>query len=100
LFSPLKIGCFFFSVRPLSSSSFEIGANGQRKLSWQGETMKKYEALYSKAKHTLVKPGDKIPMNDLDWRIVASAAQVIKAPLPGAGAPNSRIGFSKTYEPR
>src|SRR5215467_1111165 len=28
LFSPLKINCSFFSVRSLSSSSFEIGANG------------------------------------------------------------------------
>ena len=42
----------------------------------------------AKATHTVVKPGDKIPVAGLDWRIVASAGQVLKTPLPGAGKPN------------
>jgi len=50
--------------------------------------MQRYAELYSKAKHTIVKPGDKIAVADLDWRIVTAAAQTIKAPLPGAGKPN------------
>jgi competence protein ComEC len=50
--------------------------------------MQRYAELYSKAKHTVVKPGDKIPVPDLDWRIVTAAAQTIKTPLPGAGKPN------------
>jgi beta-lactamase superfamily II metal-dependent hydrolase len=49
---------------------------------------KTYPALYAKATHTVVKPGDRIPVADLDWRIVASAGQVLKSPLPGAGKPN------------
>src|SRR5690349_13202490 len=49
---------------------------------------KTYPALYAKATHTVVKPGDKIPVAGLDWRIVASAGQVLKTPLPGAGKPN------------
>ena len=49
---------------------------------------KTYPALYAEAKHTVVKPGDKIPMKGLDWTIVSSAGEVIKNPLPGAGAPN------------
>ena len=47
-----------------------------------------YAELYGKAKHTVVKPGDKIPVTGLDWRIVTSAGAVLKTPLPGAGKPN------------
>ena len=42
-----------------------------------------YPALYGKAKHTVVKPGDKIPVSGLEWRIVASGGQHITAPVPG-----------------
>jgi competence protein ComEC len=49
---------------------------------------KTYPALYAEAKHTVAKPGDKLPMRGLDWTIVSSAGEVIKKPLPGAGAPN------------
>jgi beta-lactamase superfamily II metal-dependent hydrolase len=47
-----------------------------------------YAELYGKAKHTVVKPGDKIPITGLDWRIVTSAGQVLKTPLAGGGKPN------------
>ena len=47
-----------------------------------------YPALYGKAKHTVAKPGDTVPVAGLDWRIVSSAGQVLKTPLAGAGAPN------------
>ena len=49
---------------------------------------KTYPALYAKAKHTVVKPGDKIPVDGLDWRVVTAAGEVLKSPLPGAGKPN------------
>jgi competence protein ComEC len=49
---------------------------------------KTYPALYGKAKHTVAKPGDTVPVAGLDWRIVSAAGQVLKTPLPGAGAPN------------
>ena len=48
----------------------------------------KYAALYSKAKHTVAKPGDKIPFGPVDITVVTSADQVIKKPLPGGGIPN------------
>ena len=47
-----------------------------------------YAELYGKAKHTVVKPGDKVPITGLDWRIVSSAGNVLKTPLPGGGKPN------------
>src|ERR1700676_3894381 len=50
--------------------------------------LQRYAELYAKAKHTVAKPGDKIPVSGLDWRIVAAGGEVLKTPLPGAGKPN------------
>jgi beta-lactamase superfamily II metal-dependent hydrolase len=47
-----------------------------------------YKELYDKAKHIVVKPGDKVPLTGVDWLIVTAAGQVLKKPLPGAGKPN------------
>jgi competence protein ComEC len=47
-----------------------------------------YPGLYAKAKHTVARPGDKIVMAGLDVRVVASAGETIKTPLPGAGKAN------------
>ena len=49
---------------------------------------KTYPPLYAKAKHTVAKPGDKIAIAGLDVRVVASAGETIKTPLPGAGMAN------------
>ncbi len=47
-----------------------------------------YPDLYSKAKHMVAKPGDKLSVTGLDWRLVSSAGEVITEPLPGTGKPN------------
>jgi len=47
-----------------------------------------YPKLYGAATHTVAKPGDKITIAGLDWRIVAAAGQHITSPLPGAGKAN------------
>jgi competence protein ComEC len=50
-----------------------------------------YRALTTAATHTVPKPGDKIPVSGVDWRVVNVADQQIKTPVPGApsaGAPN------------
>jgi beta-lactamase superfamily II metal-dependent hydrolase len=52
---------------------------------------KAYADVHAKAKHTVLKPGDKIPFAGVDWLVVISAMQPIKTPIkgaPGAGAPN------------
>ena len=54
-----------------------------------------YAELYGKAKHLVVKPGDRVPITGLDWRIVTSAGQVLKTPLPGAGRPTLRARGSR-----
>src|SRR5260370_38912963 len=46
-----------------------------------------YPKLYAKGKHIVAKPGDRIALKGLDWRIVASAGAVIPTTtLPGANA--------------
>ena len=59
---------------------------------------KTYPELYSKAKHTVAKPGDKIGIAGLDVRVVTSAGETIKTPLPGAGRPNPYCASFKPGE--
>jgi competence protein ComEC len=48
-----------------------------------------YADLYNKAKHIVVKPGDRLPITGVEWRIATSAGKVLKTPaLPGGGKPN------------
>src|SRR6516162_9453426 len=54
-----------------------------------------YPQLYSKAKHTVVKPGDKIAIAGLDWRIVESAGEHIVTSVPGGGKPNPNCAAFK-----
>jgi beta-lactamase superfamily II metal-dependent hydrolase len=47
-----------------------------------------YAALTAKAKHMVVKAGDKIPVKGFDVLVVMAAGKAITAPLKGAGQPN------------
>jgi competence protein ComEC len=49
---------------------------------------KTYPQLYARARHTVAKPGDRIPVAGLDVLVVTAAGDTIKAALPGAGGPN------------
>jgi beta-lactamase superfamily II metal-dependent hydrolase len=51
-----------------------------------------YPGLFAKGTHMVAKPGDKLAVKDLDWRVVASAGQVLKTNLSGAGRPNPYCG--------
>ena len=64
------------------------GPNAQPNAATDEFLQKIYPALYAKAKHTVAKPGDKIEVAGLDVRVIASAGQTIKTPLPGAGKAN------------
>jgi beta-lactamase superfamily II metal-dependent hydrolase len=50
-----------------------------------------YEAIYAKAKHTVLKPGDRVPLKGLDWRIVTSAGHAITTPIAVAGRANAAV---------
>src|SRR5579862_4147693 len=43
-----------------------------------------YPALYAKAGHRVVEPGDKIPVAGLNWIVISSAGKTLKSPLRGA----------------
>jgi beta-lactamase superfamily II metal-dependent hydrolase len=47
-----------------------------------------YNALTAKAKHIVVKAGDKIPIKGFDALVVMAAGKAIAEPLKGAGQPN------------
>jgi beta-lactamase superfamily II metal-dependent hydrolase len=47
-----------------------------------------YMAIVAKAKHLVVKAGDKIPIKGFDALVVMAAGKAIADPLPGAGQPN------------
>jgi competence protein ComEC len=58
-----------------------------------------YKELYAKAAHTVAKPGDRLPVSGLDWRIVTSAGEGIKTPLSGRATPNPVCAsFTPTIE--
>ena len=58
-----------------------------------------YAGLTAKATHMVAKPGDKLAVKDLDWRVVAAAGQVLKTNLSGAGKPNPYCAASKAQDP-
>jgi len=51
-----------------------------------------YPELHANARHTIARPGDAIAVAGLSVRVVTSNGDVIGAPLPGAGRPNSLCG--------
>ena len=59
---------------------------------------KTYPQIVAKGKHTVAKAGDKIAITGFDARIVTSAGQVIKNPLPGAGSRNPYCANFKAGE--
>jgi hypothetical protein len=59
---------------------------------------KTYPSLYAKAKHTVAKPGDKINISGLEWRIVASGGEHMNTSVPGGGKPNPYCATFKQQE--
>jgi competence protein ComEC len=57
-----------------------------------------YSELQSKAKHTVVKPGDRVPVTGIEWRIVTSGGQALKTALTGGGRPNPACAQSQKKE--
>ena len=57
-----------------------------------------YAELRAKAKHTVAKPGDKLPIAGIDWRVVTSAGKPSKTPLPGGGKANPHCADFKPRE--
>jgi len=70
------------------------------------ETTPEAKALYEgylkgrvSGKHQQVKPGDTVPLKDVDVMIVSAGGQHIANPLPGAGATNPLCASYKPQDP-
>jgi beta-lactamase superfamily II metal-dependent hydrolase len=58
-----------------------------------------YPKLYAKAKHTVAKPGDRIQLKGVDWRIVSSNGEIIPATmLSGANKPNPECAKFQPFD--
>jgi len=75
------------------------GPNVQPNPNTDAFLQKDYPALYQAAKHTVVKPGDRIPITGVEARIVTAAGQAIQSVLPGAGAVNPYCANHKPQAP-
>ena len=75
------------------------GANVQPAAAADEFLQKVYPTLYAKGKHTVAKPGDKVAVAGLDWRIVTSAGETVKTPLPGGGKANPYCAGFKPQDP-
>ena len=64
------------------------GANVQPNANTDRFLADTYPGLYARSTHRVVVPGDRLPMTDVDVRVVASGGEVLSAPLTGAGQPN------------
>jgi beta-lactamase superfamily II metal-dependent hydrolase len=67
---------------------FDHGDSFEKSVAKTEEAFEPYAALRTKYPHTVVKPGDTIPIQGLDVEVVTSAGEAISKPLPGAGQPN------------
>ena len=71
---------------------YDHGPNMQPAQPVEAFLQQTYPGIYAKGTHTVVKPGDKIAVAGLDWRIVTAAGEVLKTPMAGAGKPNPYCG--------
>jgi beta-lactamase superfamily II metal-dependent hydrolase len=89
-----------FAARVPVRHYIDHGPNVQPNPNVDAFLQKDYPALYAKAKHTVVKPGDRIAVGGgLDVRVVASAGQTIQSPVPGAGGQNPYCAEYKSQMP-
>jgi beta-lactamase superfamily II metal-dependent hydrolase len=75
------------------------GANVQPTQATDAFLQKTYPDLHGKAKHTVVKPGDRIPVAGLEVRVVSSAGELAKNAVPGGGQANPYCASFKPQDP-
>jgi beta-lactamase superfamily II metal-dependent hydrolase len=69
-------------------SFIDHGANVQANAATDEFLANVYPKLHASAAHTVVEPGDRVPLRGVEVRIVASAGQSTRDALPGAGRAN------------
>ncbi|HEV3141746.1 MAG TPA: MBL fold metallo-hydrolase [Vicinamibacterales bacterium] len=62
------------------------------------DLFRRYAAVRAKARHIVPKPGDRLPLTDVDVTVVSSGGQVVATPLPGAGSRNAACGAAPAVQ--
>ena len=57
-----------------------------------------YAALHAGARHTVVRPGDRVPILGVEWRIVSAGGKALTTALPGGGRANPSCGGERPAE--
>ena len=52
------------------------------------DLFQRYAAVRAKSRHIVARPGDRLPLKDVDATVVTSAREVLSRPLAGAGSAN------------
>jgi len=73
------------------------GPNVQPNAAIDALLQKTYAELSTRGKHTVAKPGDRVPIAGIEARIVSSAGATITAPLPRAGGRNPHCAAFKPH---
>jgi competence protein ComEC len=76
------------------------GPSVERSASADEFLQKTYPALYGKATRTIAKPGDKVAMSGIEWRIVTSAGKAITASLPGEKSAGTTNPYCASFVPQ
>jgi beta-lactamase superfamily II metal-dependent hydrolase len=78
---------------------FDHGDSFEKSVEKTEAAFEPYAALRAKYPHTVVKPGDTIPIQGLEVEVVTSGGKAISKPLPGAGQPNPLCTSYQALEP-
>ena len=73
------------------------GPNVQPNAAMDAFLQKTYPELYKQGRHTVAKPGNRIPIAGIEARIVSSAGATITAALPRAGERNPHCAAFKPH---
>ena len=83
------VGAMALVARQLPIGEFiDHGANVQPDPVIDAFLLHTYPQLYRKSRHTVVKPGDTIPLAGVDLRVLTSAGESIRTVMSGTGVPN------------
>ena len=83
------VGAMALVARHLPVGEFiDHGANVQPDPVIDAFLQRTYPQLYRKSRHTVVKPGDTIPLGGVELRVLTSAGESIPTAVSGTGAPN------------
>jgi len=63
-------------------------ANYKHMIRGEEERFEAYDELRRKVRHTVVKPGEKIPFKGVEVQVLSAGGKTIERPVAGGGAPN------------